>query len=67
MHMKKKEITLVLDLRKKRDNNMYWTLKDFAKKHAIEDESDALKAFLVYVHFLAADVKAITEKVKYLF
>ena len=65
--MTKKEITLVLDLRKKRDNNIYWALKDFAKKNTIEDESEALKAFVVYLHFLAADVKAISEKVKYLF
>lgn len=61
---KVKEITLKLDLNNKRDRNIYEAIIDFGKKHNIEDSSDALKAFMVFLHFLGADIKALNEKIK---
>ena len=59
-----KEIKLLLDLDDKRDNNIYIAIKDFGKKHDITDESEALKSFMLYLHFLGVDIKALNEKIK---
>ncbi len=59
-----KEINLVLDMSIKRDKNIYNELKNFARKHRIDNESDALKSFMIYLHFIGADIKALDEKIK---
>ena len=59
-----KEITLILDLGTKRDRNIYKEIIAFGEGHDIEDESEALKAFMLYLHFLGADISALNEKIK---
>ena len=59
-----KEIKLCLDLENKRDKNIYKALTDFGERHDIKDESEALKAFILYIHFLGEDIVAINEKIK---
>jgi hypothetical protein len=59
-----KEIKLVLDLTSKRDLNIYNALLDFGKKHNIENESEALKSFIIFLHFVGADIKALSNKIK---
>jgi len=60
----KKEIKLCLDLENPQDKNIYEGIKDFGEKHEIKDESKALKAFMLYLHFLGADIVALNEKIK---
>jgi hypothetical protein len=59
-----KEIKLYLDLENKRDKNIYKAITAFGENHDIKDESDALKAFILYLHFLGEDIVAINEKIK---
>jgi hypothetical protein len=59
-----KEIKLYLDLENKRDKNIYKAITDFGENHDIKDESKALKAFILYLHFLGEDIVAINEKIK---
>ena len=59
-----KEIKLCLDLENQRDKNIYQAITDFGKNHEIKDESEALKAFLLYIHFLGSDIVALNEKIK---
>ena len=59
-----KEITLCLDLENKRDKNIYKAITGFGKSHDIADNSEALKAFILYLHFLGEDIVAINEKIK---
>ena len=61
---RKKELRLVLDLKNTRDRNILRAIIDFGKKHDIKDESEALKAFIVFLHFLGADIRALSEKIK---
>ncbi|MCX8044017.1 MAG: hypothetical protein N3B18_07835 [Desulfobacterota bacterium] len=60
----KKEVVLKLDMNNTRDRNIYNAIMDFGKKHNIEDESEALKSFIVFLHFLGADIRALSEKIK---
>ena len=59
-----KEIKLILDLGNERDRNIYKAIMDFGIGHEIEDESEALKAFMLYLHFLGADIVSLNEKIK---
>jgi hypothetical protein len=59
-----KEILLKLNLNNSRDRNIYNAIMDFGKRHNIEDASDALKAFMVFLHFIGVDIKALSEKIK---
>jgi hypothetical protein len=59
-----KEIKLYLDLENKRDKNIYKAITAFGENHDIKDESEALKAFILYLHFLGEDIVAINEKIK---
>jgi len=59
-----KEIVLKLNLNNSRDRNIYNAIMDFGKRHNIEDESDALKSFMVFLHFIGVDIKALSEKIK---
>ena len=59
-----KEVKLFLDLENQRDKNIYKAITDFGKNHDIKDESEALKAFILYLHFLGEDIVAINEKIK---
>ena len=59
-----KEIKLCLDLENKRDKNIYKAITAFGENHDIKDESEALKAFILYLHFLGEDIVAINEKIK---
>ena len=59
-----KEIKLCLDLENKRDKNIYKAITAFGGNHDIKDESEALKAFILYIHFLGEDIVAINEKIK---
>lgn len=59
-----KELRLALDLENTRDRNIYNAIMDFGKRHNISDESDALKSFIVFLHFIGADIKALSEKIK---
>ena len=59
-----KEIKLHLDLENKRDKNIYKAIAAFGENHDIKDESEALKAFILYLHFLGEDIVAINEKIK---
>jgi len=59
-----KEIHLVLDMNNKRDKNIYNAIKDFGAKHRIDNESDALKSFMIYLHFIGTDIKALDKKIK---
>ena len=62
-----KEIKLCLNLKNKRDKNIYRTIVGFGKNHDIKDESEALKATILYLHFLGEDIVAINEKIKGLY
>ena len=59
-----KEIKLYLDLENKRDKNIYKAITAFGENHDIKDESEALKAFILYIHFLGEDIVSINEKIK---
>ena len=59
-----KEIKLYLDLENPRDKNIYKAITAFGENHDIKDESEALKAFILYLHFLGEDIVAINEKIK---
>jgi hypothetical protein len=59
-----KEIKLLLDLTNERDRNIYNKVKEFGTKHNIANESDALKSFIVFLHFLGCDIKALNKKIK---
>ena len=59
-----KEIMLYLDIENKRDKNIYKAITAFGENHGIKDESEALKAFILYIHFLGEDIVAINEKIK---
>ena len=59
-----KEIKLILDLGNLRDRNIYKEIMAFGESHDIEDESEALKAFMLCLHFLGADIAALNEKIK---
>ena len=59
-----KEIKLFLDLENQRDKNIYKAITDFGKNHDIKDESEALKAFILYIYFLGEDIVTINEKIK---
>jgi len=59
-----KEIKLCLDLENSRDKNIYKAITGFGENHDIKDESEALKAFILYLHFLGEDIVAINEKIK---
>ncbi len=59
-----KKITLFLDPEKKRDKNIYTAVKNFGKKHNITNDSEALKSFMLYLHFLSADNLALNDKIK---
>ena len=63
----KKEIKLCLNLENPQDKNIYRGIKDFGKNHDIKDDSKALKAFMLYLHFLGADIVALNEKIKGLY
>ncbi len=63
MSDKTMHITLCLDLANERDKNIYNHLKAFAEKRNITDESEALKAFMVYLHFLGCDMRALSDKI----
>ena len=60
----KKEIKLCLDLQNSRDKNIYQAIKDFGENHDISNELEALKEFMLYLHFLGADIVALNEKIK---
>jgi len=59
-----KEIKLCLDLENPRDKNFYKAITGFGENHDIKDESEALKAFILYIHFLGEAIVAIHEKIK---
>jgi hypothetical protein len=59
-----KEIKLILDMTNERDKNIYTGIMSFAKKHNIEDEPEALKSFLRYLHFLGSDLKTLSDKIR---
>ena len=59
-----KEIKLLLDLEDERDKNIYKAIKDFGESHDIVDESEALKAFMIFIRFLGSDIVALNEKIK---
>jgi hypothetical protein len=59
-----KEIKLCLDLETPQDKNIYKAVTGFGENHNIKDESEALKAFILYLHFLGEDIVAINEKIK---
>jgi hypothetical protein len=59
-----KEIKLCFDLENPRDKNIYKAITDFGENHDIKDESEALKAFILYIHFLGEDIVSINEKIK---
>ena len=59
-----KEIKLIPDLGNLRDRNIYKEIMAFGESHDSEDESEALKAFMLYLHFLGADIAALNEKIK---
>ena len=61
--MKTKEIKLCLDLENKRDKNIYKAITDFGRTHEIKNETEALKAFILYLHFLGEDIVAINKKI----
>jgi len=62
--MKKlKEIKLCLDLENQRDQNIYQAVMDFAERHDMTDESEALKAFMLYTRFMGADIDALNKKI----
>jgi hypothetical protein len=62
-----KEIKLVLDLENERDHNIFKAIKDFGKKHNIDDDSEALKSFIVFIHFIGSDMKSLGNKIKDLY
>ncbi len=59
-----KEIRLLLDLQDERDRKLYENVMAFARRHDITDESEALKAFMAYLHFLGVDMNALAAKIK---
>lgn len=58
-----KELKLCLDLENQRDRNIYKAVTDFANKHDISDDSEALKAFMVFSHFMGADNEIIEDRI----
>ncbi len=58
-----KKITLCLDMENGQDKNILKEIMDFGKKHNQSDESSALKSFIVYLHFLGVDMKALSNKI----
>jgi hypothetical protein len=59
-----KKLELVLNLDTTRDRKIYCDIQAFAKKHGIEDESDALKSFMMHLHFLAVDMNTLARKIQ---
>lgn len=59
-----KEIKLLLDMANERDREIYEEIKKFEKKHHITNESDALKSFMIFLHFIGSDIRALDNKIK---
>ncbi len=59
-----KRITLILDMDNERDQKINNDSMAYAKKNAITDESEALKSFMMHLHFLGADMNKLSNKIK---
>jgi len=59
-----KKIKLFLKTNNEHDNNIYNGIMKFAQKHNYNDESEALKAFIMFLHFNATDMNTLSHKIK---
>jgi len=58
------EIKLLLDMTNQEDRNILKAIKSFAERHGISDDSKALRAWIIYMHFVGCDEEALNDKVK---